>query len=57
VDLIKIPNNKISQIERRAEDNGKRKTLVDLQAMLGAATVEFEPPRLGDEIVRATDLS
>lgn len=39
----------------RAEDSpttGKRRTIVDALAMPDADQVEFEPPRLGDELVR-----
>jgi len=35
----------------------KRKNIVELLAMPDAAKIEFEPPRLGDEIVRPADFS
>lgn len=35
----------------------KRKNIVELLAMPDAAEIEFEPPRLGDEIVRPADFS
>jgi hypothetical protein len=52
-----IPKNETRKTERRTEDIGRKKNIVDLLAMPMAAAVEFEPQRLGDEVVRAADLS
>ena len=36
---------------------GKRESILDLLAMPEAAEIEFEPPRLGEELVRPADFS
>lgn len=35
----------------------KRDSILDALAMPGVADIEFEPPRLGDEPIRAVDFS
>jgi prevent-host-death family protein len=51
------PAHVLLTIEDYKAMGGKRKNIVELLAMPEAAEIEFDPPRLGDEIVRAADFS
>lgn len=51
------PAHVLLTIEDYKAMGGKRKNIVELLAMPKAAEIEFDPPRLGDEIVRAADFS
>ena len=44
-------------IEEYRKIGGKAESIHDLLAMPEAAEIEFEPPRLGDELVRPADFS
>ena len=44
-------------IEEYRRIGGRGESLVDLQAMPGIAEVDFEPPRIGEELVRPADFS
>ncbi len=51
------PAHVLLSIEEYRKITGKRQSIVDLLAMPDADLVEFEPPRLGDEIYPPVDLS
>jgi prevent-host-death family protein len=51
------PAHVLLTIEEFKTLKGKKRNIVELLAMPAAAEIEFEPPRLGDEIVRAADFS
>jgi prevent-host-death family protein len=51
------PAHVLLSIEDYKAMSGKRKNIVELLAMPEAAQIEFDPPRCGEEIVRAADFS
>lgn len=44
-------------VEEYRKLNGSKENILDLLAMPEAAEIEFDPPRLGNEIFRPADLS
>ncbi|MDR3726942.1 MAG: type II toxin-antitoxin system Phd/YefM family antitoxin [Terracidiphilus sp.] len=51
------PAHVLLSIEEYRKITGKRQNILDLLAMPEADQIEFDPPRLGDELVRSADLS
>ncbi|MGD0732402.1 MAG: type II toxin-antitoxin system Phd/YefM family antitoxin [Terracidiphilus sp.] len=51
------PAHVLLSIEEYRKITGKHRSIVDLLAMPDADLVEFDPPRLGDEIYPPVDLS
>ncbi|MDR3776274.1 MAG: type II toxin-antitoxin system Phd/YefM family antitoxin [Terracidiphilus sp.] len=51
------PAHVLLSIEEYRKITGKRQSILDLLAMPEADQIEFDPPRLGDELVRSADLS
>jgi prevent-host-death family protein len=51
------PAHVLLSIDEYQEITNKRKSIVDLLAMPGAAEIEFEPLRLGSELFKPVDLS
>ncbi len=45
------------EYSKLSKKNGKKQNILDLIAMPEAAEIEFEPPRVGDELPRPADLS
>lgn len=50
------PSHVLLTIEAYQQITGRQKNIVELLAMPGAADIEFEPERLGDDLYRAADL-
>jgi prevent-host-death family protein len=51
------PAHVLLTIEAYQKLAGSRASIVDLLAMPGVERIDFEPPRLGDALQRAADLS
>jgi len=51
------PAHVLLTIEEFKALKGKKSNIAELLAMPGAGDVEFDPPRLGNEVVRAADFS
>ena len=51
------PAHVLLSIEEYQSVTRSQTSIVDLLAMPGVADIDFEPPRLGGEIYRPTDLS
>jgi prevent-host-death family protein len=51
------PAHVLLTIEEYRKITGKRENMLDLLAMPAAAEIEFEPPRLSDDLHRPVDLS
>ena len=51
------PAHVLLTIEEYRKITGKRENILDLLAMPAAAEIEFEPPRLSDDLHRPVDLS
>lgn len=51
------PAHVLLSIEEYRKITRKEKNIAQLLAMPGAAAIEFNPPRLGEEIVRPADFS
>jgi prevent-host-death family protein len=51
------PAHVLLSIEEYRKITGKRQNILDMLAMPEADQIEFDPPRLGDELVRSADLS
>ncbi|HTW79163.1 MAG TPA: type II toxin-antitoxin system Phd/YefM family antitoxin [Terracidiphilus sp.] len=51
------PAHVLLTIEEFKKLKGKKSNIAELLAMPGAGDVEFDPPRLGNEAVRAADFS
>ena len=50
------PSHVLLTIEAYQQITGRQKNIVELLATPGAADIEFEPERLGDDLYRAADL-
>jgi len=51
------PSHVLLSIEEYQNITGKRKNILDMLAMPGAAEIDFEPPRLGGHLFRPADFS
>jgi len=51
------PAHVLMTVEQYQHITGTHKNILDLLAMPGVADIDFEPPRLGDDICRPADLS
>jgi prevent-host-death family protein len=51
------PTVVILSIDEYQKITKKDESILDMLAMPGAGDIEFEPPRLGDEPIRAADFS
>jgi prevent-host-death family protein len=51
------PSHVLLTVEDYRKLSSKRESILDLLAMPEAAEIEFDPPRLGDDIFRPADLS
>jgi prevent-host-death family protein len=51
------PAHVLLSIEEYRKITGKRQNILDLLAMPEADQIEFDPPRLGDELIAPADLS
>ena len=51
------PAHVLLTIEEYQRITGGKASIVELLAMPGAADIDFDPPRLGDELYRPADLS
>ena len=51
------PSHVLLTVEQYQEITGARRNILDLLAMPGAADIDFDPPRLADNMVLPTDLS
>jgi prevent-host-death family protein len=51
------PSHVLLTVEEYQQITGKRKNMAALLAMPNAGEIDFDPPRLGDEIARPADFS
>jgi prevent-host-death family protein len=51
------PAHVLLSIDEYRRITGKRQSILDLLAMPEVADIEFEPPRMGDELVRPAEWS
>jgi prevent-host-death family protein len=51
------PAHVLLSFEQYQELSGKKKSIVELLSMPGMEDIEFDPPRLGAELVRPADFS
>jgi prevent-host-death family protein len=51
------PAHVLLTFDQYRELSGKKKTIVELLSMPGMPDIEFDPPRLGTELVQPADLS
>ena len=51
------PSHVLLTVEEYQQITGKRKNMATLLAMPNASEIDFDPPRLGDEIARPADFS
>jgi prevent-host-death family protein len=51
------PAHVLLSFDRYQELAGKKKNIVELLSMPGTEDIEFDPPRLGDDLVRPADFS
>lgn len=51
------PAHVLLSIEEYRKIKGNGKNILDLLAMPGVGDIDFEPPRMGDELIRPADFS
>lgn len=51
------PAHVLLTIEEYQKITDKKESIIELLAMPDAANIDFEPPRLNDELIRPADLS
>ncbi|GAB6192903.1 type II toxin-antitoxin system Phd/YefM family antitoxin [Desulfocastanea catecholica] len=51
------PAHVLMTVEQYQHITGTQKNILDLLAMPGVADIDFDPPRLGNDICRPADLS